>query len=268
MQADFIGQPGSRNFVLLHRPHGASVPGLLVVPPFAEEMNKSRRMVRLLADTLLERGWALAIVDLFGTGDSDGEFTEASWTRWQQDVIAAADWCARQGVTVKTLLGIRLGSVLAAAAAPALPDPPRGLVFWQPVLDSRRFLNQFLRLRVAASLTGNGTRETVPGLRQALAGGQAIEVAGYTVTPGLAAQIDAVGRPTLAASTLVHWFELVREASASMPPAAARDIELLKAGGARIVSDVAAGMPFWSSSEIVVVPELVARTADALCGSQ
>ena len=77
--ADFIETEHGRLFCLLRTP--APAPGqkvVLVIPPFAEEMNKSRRMFTLLADALGQQDIALCVFDLFGTGDSSGDFADAT----------------------------------------------------------------------------------------------------------------------------------------------------------------------------------------------
>src|SRR5689334_9630124 len=77
---------GARLFAV-HWP--AAAPSLrqavLVLPPFAEELNKCRPMLAAQARALAAAGLDVLLVDLFGTGDSDGEFVEARWERWQQD---------------------------------------------------------------------------------------------------------------------------------------------------------------------------------------
>ena len=54
-----------------------------MVPPFAEEMNKCRPMVTEVALGLAESGIASIVPDLYGTGDSGGDFSEGDWETWQ-----------------------------------------------------------------------------------------------------------------------------------------------------------------------------------------
>ena len=70
-----------RRFAVLHWPAEPRVPLGLVVhaPAFAEEMNKSRRMVALQARALAEDGLAVLLVDPLGCGDSPGDFGDATW---------------------------------------------------------------------------------------------------------------------------------------------------------------------------------------------
>src|SRR5882672_8203208 len=71
-----------------HSPRGA----VLYVHPFAEEMNKSRRMAALQSRALSAAGFAVLQLDLFGCGDSSGEFGDATWDDWVADIVEAAGW--------------------------------------------------------------------------------------------------------------------------------------------------------------------------------
>ena len=59
---------------------------LLYLHPFAEEMNKSRRMAALACRALAAAGFAVLQIDLRGCGDSSADFGDASWADWQADV--------------------------------------------------------------------------------------------------------------------------------------------------------------------------------------
>ena len=52
---------------------------VLVLPAFAEEMNRCRAMVALQARAWSAQGVGTLVVDGFGTGDSAGEFADATW---------------------------------------------------------------------------------------------------------------------------------------------------------------------------------------------
>src|SRR5438477_12928924 len=90
------------------RPHS-----FIYVPPFAEEMNLARRMAALQARALAAAGTGVLLLDLFGTGDSDGDFCDASWELWMEDILVAADWLEGQGPTQIGLWGLRMGGLLA-----------------------------------------------------------------------------------------------------------------------------------------------------------
>jgi len=241
----------------------------MIVPPFAEEMNKCRRMMGMFAQALSSAGIAAAYVDLFGTGDSDGEFERATWERWNADVRTALAWCERRGLTVTGILGIRLGCALAAAASAVSPGQVRTVAYWQPVADGARALEQFLRVRTVASVMEDDRRESVKELRERLRGGETLEVAGYALSPQLAADLAEVVPAALRAAPpiAVHWMDVVREARPAPSASIVADIETLRNTGSDVVYHQIVGEPFWSSTEIVCLPRLVAATVQIFDGS-
>ena len=100
-------------FAIDHPPSSAGEQAVLYIPPFAEEMNKARRMVALQAAELARSGCRVLLLDLYGTGDSAGDFRDARWEFWLDDLTRAVEWLAGQGGRRVTLLGLRAGCLLA-----------------------------------------------------------------------------------------------------------------------------------------------------------
>ena len=73
-------------------------------PPFAEELNKSRRMVSMQARQFCHTAYAVLIVDLFGTGDSEGNFGDTDWEILQNDMCVALRWLQDVACAVRTFL--------------------------------------------------------------------------------------------------------------------------------------------------------------------
>ncbi len=157
-------------------------------------------MVTEVALGLAGRGVATLVPDLYGTGDSEGDFADADWATWRNNLGGAVQWSAAQGHTVSGLLAIRLGAALAvgAQAAGLLPNVTR-TVLWHPVFDGARALGQFLRLRTAANMI-SGSRESATDLKARLAQGETIEVAGYGLGGRLAADLESVATPSMLAA--------------------------------------------------------------------
>lgn len=240
---------------------------VLIVPPFAEEMNKSRRMITQVASRLAEHGIATVLPDLYGTGDSDGDFAEADWIGWREDLRLVCRWCDAHVAPVTAILAIRLGCALAVAALDAgkLASIER-TVLWQPVFDGKRFLGQLLRLRQAANLMSRDSTETPAQLRARLAAGETLEVAGYGLSSKLAEQLDGVAVPAALPATLgrVRWLELVREAGAELPPPSARLIDATRKHGIPIDVATFTGEPFWAAVEIASNEQMIDATVAAL----
>jgi len=260
----FLDGSAGRLFAVYHAPAaGAEArPAVLYVPPFAEEMNRSRRMAALQARALAAAGIGVLILDLFGTGDSAGEFRDARWAIWLADVRAASTWLERSLGRPVQLLGLRLGGLLAASAAVAEPNRFPRLILWQPVADGHTMLTQFLRVRIAASLDNAASRETTEALRAELSAGRTLEVAGYEVAPELAAALDAARLDGLVPSgaTTIDWVDVTAAADAALPAARRKVVESWRAAGASISITTVAGEPFWSTQEVTLAPELLAAT--------
>ena len=260
----FLESPNGRLFCLLQGPPpGTKARGaVLLVPPFAEELNKSRRQLFLQGRALAEAGYAALLADLSGTGDSEGEFAAARFGKWIEDLECAAHWLRGRVGAGLALLGLRFGALLAAELVQRLPEPPQRLVLWQPVASGRQHLDQFLRLRVAASMLSGGSGESVRGLRDQLAKGAALEVAGYTLGHDAVHAIDSVELSKLAPppGVPVDWLELVHTADGSIGPASERVAAGWRERQVVVRAAAVVGEPFWSTVEIAVVPALIERT--------
>lgn len=262
LRAEFIGAAGRRVFALLRTPALATGECTLVVPPFAEEMNKSRRIVSDFARRARIEGRGVLCVDLAGTGDSDGEFADARVGRWIEDLGAAVAWSASLGWRVTSVLGIRFGALLAASFARRQEPGLRRATFWQPVTSGARLIEQFLRIRVMASRMEQGRSETAAELRARLMAGETLDVAGYALSAGLCADIDALDlHAELTASfPPIRWLEVVVDAAAPVTPGTQRALEKARSIGCQVDHVRVQGEPFWMATEIVTNPALVAAS--------
>jgi exosortase A-associated hydrolase 2 len=268
MAAQFVGPPGRRILVLGRHPTGASDRdgSVLVVPPFGEEMNKSRHLIAAAMRRLCEAGVASYLPDLYGTGDSEGDFGDASIELWLDDLATACRHAEASGRPVRAILAVRLGCALAAVAARrgALPGVAAS-VWWQPVLDGKRFLQQFLRLRVAAAGMRGDAQETVESLRARSAAGETLEVAGYELSAALVQGLEALAVDSLPALVgELHWIEVVRNEGDTPQLPSTRFVDRARASGANVSVATLASEPFWAATELVRLPRLAELTATAL----
>lgn len=254
-----------RIFVLARHPKSFSGQCVLVVPPFAEEMNKSRKMVTELAQRLNARGVGVVIPDFFGTGDSEGDFAQTDCETWLDDLRATEKWMREKNWSVISVLGIRMGCIIAAEYLRRRDQPVARTVFWQPMPDGARALDQFLRLRVAASLMED-KKETVADLKAQIATGALVEVAGYGISKQLVMQIEQLKLLNCVSTNVgkLHWFEVLRSAEAAVPVPTTKSFEQLQAKEIAATLQTMVGEPFWASTEIVCLPQLLDATAIAL----
>lgn len=260
----------SDRFIVLHLPdHGRVPTGLVVhVPAFAEEMNKSRRMVALQARTLADQGCAVVVPDLFGCGDSAGEFVEATWESWVDDVVSVTHWLEAEfarrwpGAPRPPLVlwGLRVGCLLASEAARRLG--PCALLLWQPTLQGRTALQQFLRLLTAADIVGGRAPGGSTAPRATLAAGTPLEVAGYWLSPALADGLEAALLVLPAQSGSVAAFEVTMRDPAAPSPALITAAERWRTEDRRVHVEAVRGPAFWQTTEIEDAPALLAASAE------
>ncbi len=254
-----VAGQGAR-FCLYHAPAGPCKAALVYLHPFAEEMNRSRRMAALAARALAAQGVAVLQIDLLGCGDSSGDFGDARWELWRADVALAAAWLRERSGHAPGLWGLRAGALLALDCAPEM-DCPR-LLLWHPVHSGAQYLTQFLRLQLAADMLDQqqAARTTTAALRATLRAGTPLEIAGYTLAPAMADALDALDSKKLVPPCPVHWWELAAEAGRPLPPAGAAVLQAWQAHGATVQAQVVEGPQFWATPEIATSPALLAAT--------
>jgi len=257
------GRSGQR-FCLLHRPAGRVRAAMVHVHAFAEEMNKSRRMVAEAARGLAADGTAVLQIDLLGCGDSSGDLADASWDDWVADVQQAARWLNTEFDAPLWLWGQRAGALVAAAAGSGLAGANH--LFWQPALAGKPLLQQFLRLKAAGELQGGGAKGVTEALRQDLAAGRTVEVAGYQLPAAVAQGLEAavLQPPAAAEGARLVWLELSSRQPPEMLPTSAAAIEKWQAAGHATQAEVLSGPAFWQTTEIETAPELLQATRRAL----
>lgn len=261
------GSDGGFRFCILRRPPAhAGVRGAIVhVPAFGEEMNKTRHMVALQAQRLARDGWLVLQIDLLGTGDSSGDFGDATWQAWLADVALAVDHVRGLEVDTVWLWGLRFGGLLAAEATRSFGLDDCGLLLWQPVSSGKQHLQQFLRMWKTAQIVGKVV-DVAKSPQQLLEAGLSAEVAGYVVSPALAAGMQAANLSAVRCGPGVRWIQVNAEGMSEPPPAFVRLEQAWKAAGQRVSFHAVEGPSFWQAQEITVVPALLEQTDRLMAG--
>ncbi len=253
--------PRGQRFALFHPPAGACRGRVLYLHPFAEEMNKSRRMAALQSRALAAAGFAVLQIDLLGCGDSSGDFGDASWQDWLDDARLGVAWLDAQGDAPLWLWGLRAGCLLAAQTARQLPSPP-GQLWWQPPASGKLLAQQWLRLKTAAELVGSAAKGAAKALQEELRAGRAVEIAGYRCAAALIqgleqARLEPPPGP-------LHWLELSRQEPPGLLPVSAKTVQDWQGQGLAVQAMALAGPAFWQATEIETAPALLQASCEAL----
>ena len=291
-EAFFLPADGGRlgqRFCIFHPAQGKEWRGsVLYTHPFAEEMNKSRRMAALQSRALAQAGYAVLQIDLLGCGDSSGDFGDATWQDWVSDVVQGCHWLQDRSQSSKRnpgqtlgpaadshiasplwLWGLRAGCLLAVEAASQL-DEQCNFLFWQPPAAGKPLLQQFLRLKVAGDMLGGQAKGTTERLHQQLAAGNAVEIAGYALSPALAHGMEQAvlappeGLRRSASPVRLEWFEVSAREDAALSPVAQKTVTKWEQGGFAVQTHIVQGPSFWQTTEIEDAPALIAATMAAV----
>ena len=169
--------------------------GVVICGSFGFEEICARKSVALLAHELAARGVNVLRFDYFGTGDSlGGPLNPGQVATWIDNIRAAAGWLrAHGGVSDISLLGLRLGALLAVNAATAIEDvstlaliaPPASGKAW--LRESLAFSSMVAPPAGAADRAGNEDGDIV--------------IAGYRLTAETAADLNSLDWRKLTAVT-------------------------------------------------------------------
>jgi exosortase A-associated hydrolase 2 len=269
LDAFFLPTPTGRRFCVFHpaaAPGGAREGALVFVHPFAEEMNKSRRMAALTACAFAQSGFDVLRMDLLGCGDSDGDSADATWDAWQRDIELAVTWLAARTEGRVWIWGLRLGALLAAVVASRASDPMH-LLFWQPTTSGQRFIQQFLRTQVLADIISeSGGRRSGSEMLTALSNGKFLEVAGYRLTPDLMLPIHRAELPPPPRGSIVRCIEIA-QGMTDVSLSSQRVVAEWREMGVDAAASVVEGPPFWQTQEMSDCPSLIAASVSAVVDS-
>jgi pimeloyl-ACP methyl ester carboxylesterase len=132
----FFGSSDRPLFGIYHPPRtrDARAHGIVLCYPVGQEYMRAHRAFRQLAILLSKSGFPVFRFDYIGTGDSSGDSDAGSFDQWLSDTGVAIDELKdNAGVQHLSLVGLRLGALLAARVAVARADVTR-VVLWDPVV--------------------------------------------------------------------------------------------------------------------------------------
>ena len=243
---------------------------ILYVHPFAEEMNKSRHVAAQQARTFSKAGFAVLQIDLLGCGDSTGEFEDASWMAWVQDLVDAHDWLTKrtaETTTKKTavwLWGLRTGCLLALEAS-IIINKSCNFLFWQPSVSGEKEIKQFLRLKHTTNMLSKYefNKDTTDQYEAQIS----IEILGYNIRNKLIEDIWSKKldpKKNINQSINMIWIEINTPFKSTLSKSTIENIQEWKNSGVNILNYEVQSLPFWCTNEISNAPDLIDKSTSAL----
>lgn len=163
----FFGSAEAPLYGVYHAPQGRQRhAGVVLCYPFGQEYMRAHRAFRQLALLLSRQGYHVLRFDYRGTGDSSGDLDGVSAGDWLADIDAAiTELRDSTGVAGVSVVGLRLGALVAAAACRRRDDIDR-LVVWDPILSGADYEAELLA-EIAAEQAGehphSGNAEAADG---------------------------------------------------------------------------------------------------------
>lgn len=142
--------------------------GVVLCYPFGQEYMRAHRAYRQLALLLTKKGYHVLRFDYRGTGDSSSEMESVIAQDWVDDVgLAIHELREIAGVSSISVIGLRLGALIAGAACAVRDDVDR-LILWDPILDGGEYERELLHVIATEKPSewggpASGNLETVDG---------------------------------------------------------------------------------------------------------
>lgn len=261
LQSGFIS-PGSGQLFLSVANASNSTKAVVILPPFAEEMNKTRHLLSATMRGLAAAGQSCFMLDNYGTGDSEGDLDSASAVIWRDDLLALLKVLKAKGYQQLSFIAVRFGALqlFDLLNQPALPLPVTRLILWQPMFDSAKFWQQFARIKVAETMA-SGVKLSQAELEQQLLAGETVEIAGYPISQAFyqsLSELQSAIPPQLAQCQL-SWFETSQLDTIALP--VQKKLEQLQQVTAVNFVQLKAE-PYWQTTELALADELIALTIE------
>ena len=127
----FINDDGIRLSAVLEKPEGRDrCPLVILLHGFTGAKDRPHNI--LAAAAMREAGYATLRFDLYGHGESGGEFRKHTLHKWISNTMAVIDYAREQGYTDLYLSGHSQGGLVAALVAGMEADRIKGLILRAP----------------------------------------------------------------------------------------------------------------------------------------
>ena len=238
----------------------------VILPPFADEMNKTRHLLTSLMCQLATQGYDSFLLDNYGTGDSEGDLDLASIDIWRTDLQQLLQLIGQSSYQHVSFVAVRFGSLQLFDLLNQYPLPIalKHVVLWQPLFETTKFWQQFARIKLAETL-GSDDKLTLTDLTKQLNAGNDIEIAGYPFNAVFYNSLMQLQSqfPKILNHQPVHWFNSTT--TSSLAPALQQSVAVLSKKCQLNVVHLPC-QPYWQAAELVQAPGLISQTVALFTG--
>ncbi|MFK7794812.1 MAG: hypothetical protein AB8B89_05650 [Gammaproteobacteria bacterium] len=235
---------------------------VIFVPPFAEEMNRSKRMYVLCARLLADAGLHALCFDFSGTGDSSGEWGDFDYNDWKSNLIDVFQLAKKLNSKV-SLVTLRDSALIPLNLIKQTDIQIDKCVLWDPIDSGEVLIRQLIRMKIASAMAGDLKKVTTKEVLASIEQSGFLEVGGYHVSSELIDQIKAEKISDSVADVLalteLHWMTIGKSTSSSMPICLSK-LNLTDAMQKQLTLHTVNDVKFWMQQEVTISPLLLRET--------
>ncbi len=241
---------------------------VIFVPPFAEEMNRSKRMYVLCARLLADSGIHAICFDYSGTGDSSGEWGEFSYSDWVGDLNDVYQYYSKAGKSI-SFVALRFGALVLTDAIADYDLNAARCVFWDPIENGEMLTRQLIRMKIAAAMADTSKKLTTQEIKDSIKNNGHLESGGYHISESLLDSINSKkitnSMASLLARTHIDWMTLGRYKDAENKwlansfTASELDVSDLQD---KLTMHPVNDVKFWMQQEVTISPALLRATRE------
>ena len=188
---------------------------ILFISPMFEQANQTRHHITRSAINAYHLGIESFIYDHFGTGDSEGELTQASLSLWQQDILEQIKHIKAESAQ-DIIISLPLSAALLLSSE--ILHEVDVVMLLQSDFNGKRFVQQFKRLALVSKLTQASKSSATKQNHQSTVNKSIVDIAGYQVAETL---LDELASQSIATfeqcDAHCYWFEWQRTEEKGLP---------------------------------------------------
>ena len=126
-------------------PKGEQCPGVILYHGFSGNRTEPGFMFVRFSRLLAELGIASVRFDFLGSGESDGGFTDMTFSKEADDALVILDYFRSLNMIDEDniiILGLSMGGAIAGYIAGSRPSDLKGLILWAPAGEMRIFIEK------------------------------------------------------------------------------------------------------------------------------
>lgn len=232
------------------RAGGARDTAVLICNPFGDERKSSCLALSRMACHIARKGFRVLRFDYYGTGDSPGDFREATLESRLDDIASAAEFLSGfEKTDGLVLIGLRYGALLAARSARGI-ELCRGVALLEPVPDGRSYFERQIQRKKVRQMITSGKASS----SSEEDGEEIVDLDGYPIPKDI---IEGLQSPCLSETELSGKILLVQISFDENLRRETKELrDSLGSGDTGILTKTVVLPPFWSRIDITDTTEL------------